>query len=291
MVLSMTGFGRSETTVSGRKVRVEIRSFNGKNLDVSVKSPFMLGEEEFNLRSMIAERLVRGNIDTVISVDEGQGVSSTHINKRIVEDYLREINALSKDLGISTPQDWWGTMASLGGITGMCLTKTEEEEITAALRPIVAEAIENVTKFRKQEGEAIGRDFEEKIDEIEGLLNNVKLYESARVESIRQHIEDALKSMDGRQYDERRLEQEMIYYIEKLDINEEKQRLWNHLKYFRQTMAQDEVIGKKLGFIAQEIGREINTLGSKSYNSEMQRIVVKMKDALEKIKEQVANVL
>lgn len=291
MVLSMTGFGRSETTVSGRKVRVEIRSFNGKNLDVSVKSPFMLGEEEFYLRNMIAERLVRGNIDAVISVDEGQGVSSTHINKRVVEDYLREINALSKDLGICAPQDWWGTMASLGGITGMCLTKTEEEEITAALRPIVAEAIANVTKFRKQEGEAIGRDFEEKIDEIEGLLNNVKLYESARVESIRQHIEDALKSMDGRQYDERRLEQEMIYYMEKLDINEEKQRLWNHLKYFRQTMAQDEVIGKKLGFIAQEIGREINTLGSKSYNSEMQRIVVKMKDALEKIKEQVANVL
>ena len=243
------------------------------------------------MRQMVAEALIRGKADMSVWIEKGTLVDATPINAALVENYYQQIQDIAKKTGIPVPEDWFYTLLRMPDV----LTKTDMEELEdaewEAVKGAVQEALKNLVDFRIQEGAALQKKFSEKIDNIERLLGEIEPYEQSRVEKIRQRIIDGLQQIPGVDYDKNRLEQELIYYIEKLDISEEKQRLTNHLKYFRDTMAEPAGQGKKLGFIAQEMGREINTTGSKSNQAEMQNIVVKMKDELEQIKEQVLNAL
>jgi uncharacterized protein (TIGR00255 family) len=243
------------------------------------------------MRQMVAEALIRGKVDMSVWIEKDMAVDPTPINAALVENYYRQIKAISEKTGIPVPEDWFYTLLRMPDV----LTKTDTEALDEAewkvVRGAVAEALKNLVDFRIQEGAALQKKFEEKIDNIEQLLAEIEPYETGRVEKIKARIVDGLHQIPGVDYDRNRLEQELIYYIEKLDISEEKQRLTNHLKYFRDTMAEPAGQGKKLGFIAQEMGREINTTGSKSNQAEMQNIVVRMKDELEQIKEQVLNAL
>jgi uncharacterized protein (TIGR00255 family) len=230
-------------------------------------------------------------VDFALWIEKEQGVDATPVNGVLMENYYHQLKEVAKRAGIPEPLDWMQTLTRMPDV----LTKTEQEVLTdeewAVARGGVELAIEALVNFRKQEGAALEKKFSEKIDNIERLMAEIEPYEKSRVEKIRQRIVDGLQQIPGVEYDKNRLEQELIYYIEKLDISEEKQRLSNHLKYFRETMADGHGQGKKLGFIAQEMGREINTTGSKSNQAEMQNIVVQMKDELEQIKEQVLNAL
>jgi uncharacterized protein (TIGR00255 family) len=230
-------------------------------------------------------------VDFSLWIEKEQGVDATPVNGALVENYYRQLKTLAERVGIPEPSDWMYTLTRMPDV----LTKTEQEVLSdeewTEGRKAVEQAIEALVNFRKQEGAALERKFNEKVDNIERLMAEIEPYEKSRVEKIRQRIVEGLQQIPGVDYDKNRLEQELIYYIEKLDISEEKQRLTNHLKYFRETMANGHGQGKKLGFIAQEMGREINTTGSKSNQAEMQNIVVQMKDELEQIKEQVLNVL
>jgi uncharacterized protein (TIGR00255 family) len=243
------------------------------------------------MRQMVAQALIRGKVDFSIWIEKEEGVDATPINKALVGNYYAQMQNLMTEFGIPEPKDWFFSLMRMPDV----LTKTEVEVLTEEEWGVVRQAIEQALKaivdFRIQEGLALQKKFTEKIDNIGALLASIEPYEQSRVEKIRNRIIDGLKSIPEVEYDKNRLEQELIYYIEKLDISEEKQRLSNHLKYFRETMEEEAGQGKKLGFIAQEMGREINTLGSKSNQSEMQILVVKMKDLLEQIKEQVLNVL
>jgi uncharacterized protein (TIGR00255 family) len=243
------------------------------------------------IRALIGKTLERGKIDFTIWVDKDNEQAATPINVGVLEGYYQQISRISKEKNLELPSDWFATLLRLPDV----LTKVEVEELSdeewAAAETAIKEAVGKLMDFRTQEGIALEKKFTEKIDNIEKLLQSIEPYETMRVEKIKARIIDGLKQIPEIEYDKNRLEQEMIYYIEKLDINEEKQRLANHLKYFRETMANGHGQGKKLGFIAQEMGREINTTGSKSNLAEMQNIVVKMKDELEQIKEQVLNVM
>jgi uncharacterized protein (TIGR00255 family) len=243
------------------------------------------------MRQMVAQAVERGKVDFSLWIEKDQSVDATPVNAALMENYYRQLKNVAERMSIPEPQDWIYTLTRMPDV----LTKTEQEVLTdeewAVARQAVEQAISALVSFRKQEGAALEKKFNEKIDNIERLLAEIEPYEKARVEKIRQRIVDGLQQIPGVEYDKNRLEQELIYYIEKLDISEEKQRLTNHLKYFRETMADGHGQGKKLGFIAQEMGREINTTGSKSNQAEMQNIVVQMKDELEQIKEQVLNVL
>ena len=243
------------------------------------------------IRQLVAKTLLRGKVDFSIWVEKDESADAAPINKALVENYYKQIKNISANAGIPEPQDWFATLLRMPDV----LAKTEVEELAGeeweAARRGIDDALAALVAFREQEGAALYRKFTEKIDNIAALLASIEPYEKSRVEKIRLRIIEGLKSIPEIEYDKNRLEQELIYYIEKLDISEEKQRLANHLKYFRETMADGIGQGKKLGFIAQEMGREINTTGSKSNNAEMQNIVVKMKDELEQIKEQVLNVL
>lgn len=218
-------------------------------------------------------------------------IDATPINAALVEDYYKQLKAISAKTGIPEPTNWFSTLTRMPDV----LTKTNVEELGdeewEVAKSAIKQAVDNLVAFRKQEGAALEKKFHEKVDNIENLLRSIEPYEKSRVPKIKETIIKGLEQIPEVQYDKNRLEQELIYYIEKLDISEEKQRLANHLKYFRETMAEDQPNGKKLGFIAQEMGREINTTGSKSNQAEMQNIVVKMKDELEQIKEQVLNAL
>lgn len=290
MLQSMTGYGKGEAAYKSRKITVEIKSLNSKNLDISTHIAPSYLDRELPLRQMLAQHVVRGKIDLSVKVEDTGSDSAACINGSIVGNYVEQIRAISRQLGISEPQDWWAVVGRLPGVTQTPATDETTDEEWTAVTKAMEEALGNFAAFRRQEGEAVQRKFEEKLQNIATYLKAVEPYEQQRTERIRQQITDRLSSLNA-DYDRNRLEEEMIYYIEKLDINEEKQRLTNHLRYFADTMAQDEPQGKKLGFIAQEMGREINTLGSKSNQAEMQNLVVKMKDELEQIKEQVLNVL
>lgn len=287
----MTGYGKAVVTFNEKKIHIEIKSLNSKALDLSARVAPLYREKEMEVRQMIAKSLLRGKVDFSLWTEREAGAEATPINSSLVENYYRQIKDISKTTGIPEPADWCGTLLRLPDV----MTKTEVEvlgdEEWAAVLSGVREAIRNLVDFRKQEGAALYRKFSEKIDNISSLLASIEPFETSRVEKIRSRIVEGLKSIPEIEYDKNRLEQELIYYIEKLDINEEKQRLANHLRYFRETMDDEPGQGKKLGFIAQEMGREINTTGSKSNNAEMQNIVVKMKDELEQIKEQVLNAL
>lgn len=291
MILSMTGYGKCSVTFKEKKISVEIKSLNSKALDVSTRIAPLYREKEMEMRQMIAKTLIRGKVDFSVWIEKDASADATLVNAALVENYYHQIKAVAERTGIPCPQDWLSTLLRMPDV----LTKTETEELSteewAVVRTAVEDALGSLVDFRRQEGAALQKKFNEKIDNIASLLASIEPYEKSRVEKIRTRIVDGLSSIPEIEYDKNRLEQELIYYIEKLDINEEKQRLANHLKYFRETMDDGIGQGKKLGFIAQEMGREINTTGSKSNNAEMQNIVVEMKDELEQIKEQVLNVL
>lgn len=291
MVQSMTGYGKAVVAYDEKNIHVEIKSLNSKTLDLSMRVAPLYREREMDMRQMLSKALLRGKIDFSLWVEKEAGADATPINAALIENYYKQMKHISATTGIPEPADWFATLLKMPDV----LTKTEvetlsEEEWNAA-RQGVEIAINNLLMFRKQEGAALQKKFEEKLANISSLLKSIEPYETSRVERIKNRILEGLKAIPEVDYDKNRLEQEMIYYIEKLDISEEKQRLANHLRYFKETMENETGQGKKLGFIAQEMGREINTTGSKSNQAEMQNLVVKMKDELEQIKEQVLNVL
>lgn len=286
----MTGYGKAVATFNEKKIHVEVKSLNSKQLDLTTRIVPLYREKEMELRQQVAKALERGKVEFAIWTEKVGG-DAVQINASLAENYFRQMKQMAENFGIPEPQDWFQTLMRMPDVT----TRTEAEvlgddewEVVSAA---VGQALDALNAFRRQEGAALERKFAEKIDNIEQLLAQIEPYEQLRVEKIRQRIVEGLNTIPGVDYDKNRLEQELIYYIEKLDINEEKQRLTNHLQYFRETMAEPSSQGKKLGFIAQEMGREINTTGSKSNLAEMQNIVVMMKDELEQIKEQVLNAL
>lgn len=288
----MTGYGKAEIHFNGKKIHAEIKSLNSKNLDLSARIAPIYREKEMEVRKFIAAQLERGKVDFNLWVEKDQASSFLPINQEAVKDYTRQIRAISESNNIPFPeQGIWEVLIKLPETMQPNVVEDLTEEEWNAASQAVAEAVGHLVEFRTQEGLALQKKFSEKIDNIERLLGEIEPFEKSRVERIRQRLTERLEELKGVDYDKNRLEQELIYYIEKLDISEEKQRLANHLKYFRETMETNHGQGKKLGFIAQEMGREINTTGSKSNQAEMQNIVVKMKDELEQIKEQVLNAL
>ena len=288
----MTGFGKATVAYKEKKINVEVKSLNSKALDLSTRITPLYREKEMEIRQFIAKNLERGKIDFSIWIEKDVVADATPINMALVENYYQQIKNISAQTGIPEPADWYATLLRLPDVT----TKTDVEELTdeewKAAQQAIDEAVNHLIEFRRQEGAALQKKFTEKVDNIQALLASIEPYEKSRVEKIKTNIVNGLQQIPNVEYDKNRLEQELIYYIEKLDISEEKQRLSNHLKYFRETMNEEgHGVGKKLGFIAQEMGREINTTGSKSNQAEMQNIVVKMKDELEQIKEQVLNAL
>ena len=291
MIQSMTGYGKTVVTYKEKKINVEIKSLNSKALDLSTRIAPLYREKEMEIRSMISKTLERGKVDFSIWTDVNTLAAATPINKVLVENYYHQIKELSTATGVPEPTDYFSLILRMPDV----MSKTDQDELSddewQVARTAIEDAINKLMEFRRQEGAALYNKFSEKIDNITNLLESIEPYEKSRVERIRTKIIDGLKNIPEVDYDKNRMEQELIYYIEKLDINEEKQRLANHLKYFRETMDNGHGQGKKLGFISQEMGREINTTGSKSNQAEMQNIVVKMKDELEQIKEQILNVM
>lgn len=288
----MTGYGKAVVAYKEKKINVEVKSLNSKSLDLSARIAPLYREKEMEIRRLLAQKLERGKVDFSLWVEKESTVDATPINAALVENYYKQIKAISASTGIPEPEDWFTTLLRLPDVTAKTEVEVLDEEEWQVAQQAINEAIEKLTEFRRQEGAALQKKFTEKIDNIANLLKSIEPFEKSRVPKIREKIIDGLKQIPEVDYDKNRLEQELIYYIEKLDINEEKQRLTNHLKYFHETMKESgHGVGKKLGFIAQEMGREINTTGSKSNQAEMQNIVVKMKDELEQIKEQVLNAL
>ncbi len=288
----MTGFGKVTAELSTKKVTVEIKALNSKQLDLSTRIPSIYKEKEMLIRSRLLQTLERGKVDFSIYIEYIGKDNSSQINQEAVANYFTQLKTISETLGISAPSNWTElqTILRMPDVIRTEQAEVDEEE-WEVVRQTIDKAIEQLCEFRIQEGAMLQKLFTQKVENIAGLLNDVAPYEKERVEKIKARILDNLEKLLGQDYDKNRFEQEMIYYIEKLDINEEKNRLDNHLKYFIETMDNGHGQGKKLGFIAQEMGREINTLGSKSNHAEMQKIVVRMKDELEQIKEQVLNVL
>lgn len=291
MIHSMTGFGKADAHFSFKKIHIEIKSLNSKNLDINARIAPGYHEKEMEIRQMISARLQRGKVDFTLWTEKESGHSTAVLNSDAIKSYRDQIKVISSELGISEPENYWDIVLRLPETSQNSTIDDLSDEEWAASKKAVDEAIDNLVEFRAQEGAALYKKFMEKADNIEHLLGQLEPYEQHRIDKIYQRMKDHLEDIKGVDYDKNRLEQEMIYYVEKLDISEEKQRLTNHLKYFRETLDLEPGQGKKLGFIAQEMGREINTTGSKSNLAEMQNIVVKMKDELEQIKEQVLNVL
>ena len=287
----MTGFGKSVVTFENKKLTAEIKSLNSKQLDLTVKMPQVYREKELDLRNEVARSLERGKVELFVASEVSEATASASLNLSALVSYKAQIEEASKALSIPEPADWYATLLRLpDALKADTATDVSESEIEALMQA-VTQAIAALMEFRKQEGDRLALFFKEKIENIRKLLAEVEPYEKERVEKIKARIQESISKLDVVDYDRNRFEQEMIYYIEKLDINEEKLRLRNHLDYFIETLEGGHGQGKKLGFISQEMGREINTLGSKSNHAEMQRIVVRMKDELEQIKEQVLNVM
>ena len=294
MVLSMTGVGKSIVRHNNKTIIIFVKTLNSKQIDISTRIPALYREKELELRTMVSEKLVRGKVELSISIDEANTSLSgvQQINVEALRYYKEQLDNLNRELGLelgSTEQ-----LLKLPGVFVNAESSIQElgDEEWAVVRQGLEEALEAVSAFRRQEGGMLEDVLRQSIKNIRALLLKVDIPEQERIQQIRQKIEEGLKKLSIDGYDRGRLEQEMIYYIEKLDINEEKNRLRNHLDYFEAELDLSEGIqGKTLGFVAQEIGREINTLGSKSNNADMQQIVVKMKDELEQIKEQTLNIL
>ena len=285
----MTGFGKVTAELPSKKVTVEIKALNSKQLDLSTRIPSIYKDKEMELRSLLLQSLERGKVEFNIFIEYIGKDTPTQINLAAVENYYNQIKEIAEKLNISVPNDWFQTLLRMPDAIKSETVEPDESEWGVVLET-VKDAIKHLCDFRI-EGAMLQKLFEQKIANIATLLKEVEKYEGERIEKIKARIMDNLQKIAEKDYDKNRFEQEMIYYIEKLDVNEEKNRLDNHLKYFISTMESGHGQGKKLGFIAQEMGREINTLGSKSNHAEMQKIVVQMKDELEQIKEQVLNVL
>ena len=293
MIQSMTGYGKADATYNGKKIHVEIKSLNSKALDLNARLAPLYREKEMELRKLIQEQLERGKVEFNLWIEKDTTSAGGVINADVVANYVAQMKKISAEqLGMDfSAEKVWETLVRLPEVVQTSAVETLEEEEWAVVAEAVNEAIAHLVDFRKQEGEALYAKFCKNLDTIESLMKQLEPFEVSRVEKVRQRLTERLAELKGVDYDKCRLEQELIYYIEKLDINEEKQRLTNHLDYFKQTMLNGSGQGKKLGFIAQEMGREINTTGSKSNQAEMQNIVVMMKDELEQIKEQVLNVM
>lgn len=291
MLLSMTGFGKAIVEIPNKKITVEIKSLNSKQLDVSARVPAAYREKELEMRNRIARRLERGKVDLSVHVETVVSDTPATLNIALMAQYKTQIETMSQELAIPLPTDWYSVLLRMPEVMKAENSTSLSDEEGDALLKAVDEAIEGLMLFRREEGKKLEEFFAQRIDNIRARLSEVPQYEGERVAKIRARIEDGLAKIKEVDYDKSRLEQEMIYYIEKLDVNEEKQRLTQHLNYFIETMNDTHGQGKKLGFISQEMGREINTLGSKSNHAEMQKIVVRMKDELEQIKEQVLNVM
>lgn len=292
MIQSMTGYGRAIIELSDKKIHVEVKSLNSKAIDLSTRIAPAYREKEIEIRNDISKQLERGKVDFSLWIEKKENADpAVTINQALLGGYYKQIVDASENLGIPLPSDWFATLLRMPEVMAKPEIQEVSKEEWALVSQVTNEAIAHLIDFRKQEGKALEERFRENINNIGKLLEAVEPYEKERVEKVRERITDALEKVIGIDYDKNRLEQELIFYIEKLDINEEKQRLGNHLSYFIKTMEGDNGQGKKLGFIAQEMGREINTLGSKSNHAEMQKIVVQMKDELEQIKEQILNVM
>lgn len=292
MIQSMTGYGKADVHYNGKKIHVEVKSLNSKSMDLSTRIAPLYREKEMELRQLLSKSLERGKVDFTLWVEKDETSAAGTINAEVVANYVGQIRQICKAQSLPEPENVWEVVLRMPEVVQVNTAEELTDEEWQVVLSAVNEAIAGLVAFRKQEGEALYKKFTEKVDNIERLLGEIEPYETGRVDKIRQRLLERLQELKGVDYDKNRLEQELIYYIEKLDISEEKQRLTNHLRYFRETMQESERgLGKKLGFIAQEMGREINTTGSKSNQAEMQNIVVKMKDELEQIKEQVLNVM
>lgn len=290
MIQSMTGYGKAVTELENKKVTVEVKSLNSKQLDLFVRMPNIYKGKEMALRNQIARRLERGKVDFLIYVENIGVDTANQINQNVIESYYNQIKETAGKLGIDVPADWFQVLMRMPEVMKYEQNEADEAEWNA-VSVAIDEAVTQLEAFRKQEGKMLQSLFEEKIKNISSLLSEIEPYEKDRIEKVRAKITESFQKLGSVDCDKNRFEQELIYYIEKLDINEEKHRLSNHLTYFLETMESGSGQGKKLGFICQEIGREINTMGSKSNDADMQQIVVRMKDELEQIKEQVLNVI
>jgi len=293
MVKSMTGYGKAEGVVGNKKVCFELKSLNSKGLDLVVKLPSLYRSKEMSIRTMLASGVTRGKCDAYVSYELLDGASNYQINKDLLKTYKKELTSFmgSNDLQDATAGEVLEVLMRMPDV----MTSSKEELTDAdwdSMQKIIQEALSNFNNFRSTEGVILEEDFNARIDRIKSLLEEVAQYEGERIETVKTRIKKNLSElMDDASIDQNRFEQELIYYIEKYDVSEEKVRLKTHLTHFTDTLKSDQAQGKKLGFIAQEMGREINTLGSKANHAEMQKLVVAMKDELEKIKEQVLNTL
>lgn len=287
----MTGFGKAIVELPTKKITVEIKSLNSKQLDLSLRVPPTLREHEMELRNIIARSLERGKVEASVYVENTVGDASVQFNIPLMKAYKAQYEEMAKELGIPEPQDWYSLIVRFPDVLKSDAPAETDSSTVQAATTAMQQAVDALMDYRRSEGHKLDEFFATRIEKIRTLLSEVPKYESERVARIRARLEEHLTKLPQVEYDRSRLEQEMIFYIEKLDINEEKQRLTQHLNYFLDTMKAPHGQGKKLGFISQEMGREINTLGSKSNHAEMQCLVVRMKDELEQIKEQVLNVM
>jgi len=286
----MTGFGKYTCELPDKKVDIEIKSLNSKQLDLNMRMPQIYRDREFDIRNLFAAEVQRGKVDLTITVESAVPDKIPQINEQIFEHYYKRLKSIAENLGINESTDFIRTILYLPETMKVEQNQVDEDE-WRVVRHGILEALEAMKQFRIQEGAALYEDIMHRIDLIESLSQEVEKYEKSRIDRIRGRIRESLDELADRTIDQNRFEQELIYYLEKLDVTEEKVRLRNHIAYFRETIAEDDQVGKKLGFITQEIGREINTLGSKANDSDIQKLVIQMKDELEKIKEQLLNVL
>jgi len=298
MIQSMTGFGKAELNVKNANFTIEVKSLNSKHIDVNVKMPSVYRDKEIDLRKSISEKLQRGKIEISIWREKSESSINYKLNKKVIKDYHKQIEGLRKELGYEDPlekvereifRDVMQTMIQMPEVL-IRGEKADENEWEAILEAIYL-ALDNLIKFRNDEGKILEKDFNNRINILSQLLNDIGPIAKNRIEKIKNNLKNKLSNLEEKNIDLNRFEQELIYYLEKQDITEEQVRLGTHLNYFLEVMNTKSPNGKKLGFIAQEIGREINTIGSKSSDAEMQKIVVQMKDELEKVKEQLLNIL
>jgi uncharacterized protein (TIGR00255 family) len=291
MIQSMTGYGKSVCELPNKKISIEIKSLNSKQLDLNTRLPNLYREKEIEVRSLLGKQLSRGKIDLSFYVEAATSDKITKINQQVIANYHEQLKNIADNLGLDNSTDYLKVIMPLPDTVKVELAELDEEE-WKAIASTLSDAINDIKDFRQSEGKALETDIKARINMIGELLNEVPNYESQRIEKIKTRIRENLEELgQSNKIDENRFEQEIIFYLEKLDVTEEKVRLSNHLNYFMETIESTEPVGKKLGFISQEIGREINTLGSKANDADLQKIVIRMKDELEKIKEQILNVL
>jgi uncharacterized protein (TIGR00255 family) len=286
MIQSMTGYGKAVAECSDKKITIEIRSLNSKSIDLNTRLPFLYKEKELDIRKVLSEKLQRGKVDFTVNTEATADNKAQQINPEIIKAYINEFKAIVPE---ATDPELLAIVMRLPDVMAFTCKELDEEEWNIFLK-VLYEAIDNLNEFRIAEGKVLEQDFIQRINKIKELLVQVEPFEKERIQTLKDRFTKNLEELST-EYDPNRFEQELIYYLEKLDITEEKVRLKNHCEYFLESLNSNESEGKKLGFICQEIGREINTLGSKSNHSEMQKIVVQMKDELEKVKEQVLNIL